>query len=197
MKDTLLYDDKTLFSQIADGQEPAFRIFFDRYKTKLYYFILNITKTSAEAEELVQDVFLRLWVSRQALAEVVNPGAYLFVMGRNRALDHIKKEAGDKVMKAHFSRQNGDTNFTEEQLELKESRRLLEEGIRKLPSQQQKVYRLSREGGLSREDIAAQLNISPNTVKNHLADALSAIRRYMKDKNRIILFLLLTPIVGN
>jgi len=192
----VLLSDKELFSQIALGDEPSFRIFFDRYKVKLYYFVLHIVKLPAETEEIVQDVFLRLWISRDVLADVNNPGTYIFVMARNRSLDHLKKAAADKQMRAVVVNFQSDKNFTEEDRAVKETRQLLEKAIHKLPVQQQKVYRLSREAGLNRAEVAEQLNISPNTVRNHLSDALSNIRNYMQDNDAILLLILLTPVLG-
>lgn len=192
----VMLSDKDLFSQIALGDEPSFRVFFDRYKVKLYYFVLHIVKSSAETEEVVQDVFLRLWISRDVLAGVNNPGTYIFVMARNRSLDYLKNAVHDKRMKAMVADFQTDKNFTEEDTALNETRQLLEKAIRNLPGQQQKIYRLSREAGLTRTEIADQLNISPNTVRNHLADALSSIRNYMKDNDAIILLILLTPVLG-
>lgn len=198
MEASLLYDDKALFARIALDEEQAFRLFFERYKEKVYYFILTMVKSPAETEELVQDVFLRLWVSRQGLAAVDNPGTYLMVMARNRSLDHIKRSAHDRQMKQHLSGKEQNSNYTEQDLDLKQSRQLLEQAISKLSPQQQKVYRLSREAGLNRDQIAEQLGIAPNTVKNHLAEALAAIRTYMQGRDGAILFLILTtPIPGS
>jgi len=189
------YDDKTLFSQIAEGAEPAFRILFDRYKAKIYYFILGIIKSSADTEELVQDVFFRLWISRHALAEVENPSTYLFVMARNRSLDHLKKITADRRLKNELiAKGEPDVNLTEQEFFFRESRKILEQAVHDLPAQQQKVYRLSREAGLSREQIADQLGISPNTVKNHLADAMAALRTAMQGIDPIVLLILLTPL---
>ncbi|MEP7376096.1 MAG: RNA polymerase sigma-70 factor [Chitinophagaceae bacterium] len=192
------YSERELFQQIAAGSEPAFRIIFDRYKLKLYYFIQHIVKSSSETEELLQDVFLRLWVSRESLANVEAPATYLFVSARNGALNHIQKKVSERKMINQLTNAaQEEYNIIEEELSFKESRQLVEEAISKLSPQQQKVYRLSKEAGLSRDEIAAQLGISPNTVKNHLADAMLSIRTYMKDHSEIILLILLSNAYAN
>src|SRR5690242_7953989 len=90
-----LYDEKLLFQQIAEGDETAFRSIFDLYKIRLYHFIFKMTKSATTAEELVQEVFMKLWVSRNSLSAVESPSAYIFVIARNRTVDHLRKVANE------------------------------------------------------------------------------------------------------
>lgn len=170
-----------MFTQIATGDEKAFRTLFDWYKTKIYFFILHIVDTEAEAEELVQEVFLRLWVSRQALTNVDNANSYLFVMARNRSLDHIQRVAAERKLKQQLHQQQEPfANTTEEDVDFAQSKQLVAAAVSQLPKQQELVFRLSKEQGLSRQQIAAQLNISENTVRNHLSEAMKFIKNYLQ-----------------
>lgn len=173
-------DNKELFRQIAAGNELAFRYLFDNYNERLFFFILRLVEAPAVAEDLVHDVFLRVWVSRQSLAGVDNPDAYLFTIARNRCLDHFKKRSEEWEMQAQLQKnQANTTNDTEERIEMNEGRQRVEQAVGRLPKQQQLVFRLSRQDGLSRDQIASHLNISSHTVKNHLREALKTLRGFL------------------
>jgi RNA polymerase sigma-70 factor (family 1) len=185
--------DKDIFIRISKGDEKAFRYLFDQYKTRVYYFILRLVRSEEVAEELTQDVFMRIWISRHTLTEVDNPGSYLFVTARNRSLDHLRNQKIEKGMIQSLEKKMGDgtVNTTEEVILYNETNRILQEAVRLLPEQQRTVYRLARLEGLSREEIAERLGISPNTVKNHLSSAIKTVKNYL-DEHRamIILFLI-------
>ena len=181
-------NDEQLFVRIAGGDEKAFRAFFYRYNTKVYSFILHIVKSTAETEELTQDVFLRLWVSRKLLGSVDNAGNYLFVMARNRSLDHLEKRVAEKNMKQRLTTllpyQSDSVN---EDILYRQSRELIAKAVMRLPAQQRRIYCLSKELGLTRQEIAARLSISPNTVKNHLQVAVKSIQQYLRQEERTVL----------
>ena len=178
-----LYGDVALFSEIALGNEDAFDIFFYRYNTKVYYFILHIVKDSAAAEELIHDVFLKLWLNRKGLQAIENPGNYLFVVAKNHSLHYLEKPAVKRQPLEAVSLP--DKSNPEEQLLLKESLALIAEAVRELPDQQRLVFQLSSQQGLSRDEIALKLNVSPHTVKNHLGSARKSIQQYMQAHGKI------------
>jgi RNA polymerase sigma-70 factor (family 1) len=180
------YTDSDLFKQISHGDEIAFRRVFDLYKNKLYFFVLHIVGQEAASEEIVQDIFLRLWISRQTLGGVSNPDSYIFVIARNRSLDYIQQAAKERRMKNVVTRTIAfGENTTEEDINLNESKRLIEAAISKLPQQQARVFRLSKEQGLKRIEIAEALHISENTVKNHLGEAIRFIKKYLQEHGDI------------
>jgi len=186
-----LYDNKLLFAKISEGDEESFRLFFDLYKKRLFRFIKNITKSGDIAEELVHDVFLKIWQEQKKLQEVDHPETFVWVIAKNKALSHLRKVARDTRLidevAINMSAVHNDTN---ELIEANESHRLIEASIQTLSPQQQQVYWLSRRDGLSHEQIAAKLNISKNTVNNHLTAALKQIRAYLISYNRELLLLL-------
>jgi RNA polymerase sigma-70 factor (family 1) len=181
-----LHTDPDLFKRLSQGDELAFRQVFEWYRTKLYFFVLHIVGQEAVAEELVQEIFLRLWVSRATLAGVSNQDSYLFVIAKNRALDHIRQAARERSMKKELIRTMVlDELTTEEDIDLNESKRLIEAAISKLPEQQGRVFRLSKEQGLKRSEIAQTLNISEHTVKKHLGEAIRFIKKYLREHGDI------------
>lgn len=180
------HTDNELFAAIAKDNEQAFEHFFFRYNTKVYYFILHIVGSEAIAEELTQDVFLQLWLKRPVLSEICNPGNYLFVIAKNRSLDQLDKMAHERKLKEHeLLKEPSFSAEADEKILYTESLSLLVLAVKSLPVQQQVVYQLSREYGLSRNDIADKLQISPNTVKNHLGAAIRNIQKYLALNNKL------------
>jgi RNA polymerase sigma-70 factor (family 1) len=150
---------------------------------------LHITEEEAEAEELTQDVFLKIWSGRHLLRDVENADGYLFVMARNASLDAIQKRTSESNMRIHLQTRNPSSeNSTELEIDLNETGKLLEQAVRNLPPQQETIYRLSKEEGLTRQEIASRLHISENTVRNHLAAAIQSIKAWLKSHDRLVMF---------
>ncbi|MEO6452536.1 MAG: RNA polymerase sigma-70 factor [Ginsengibacter sp.] len=182
MPENFRHDIKNLLLQVGEANEFAFRAIFDFYKERFYAVSLKMTHSTDIAEEIVQEVFISLWVNQRKVAAAENPEGYLFAMLHNSIYTHFRKLALEKTMKKKIREQSTDIEASpvEDILSEKENNRLLETVISRLPCQQQMVYKLSRQQGFTREEIAAQLQISPHTVKNHLQEAVRFIRRYYK-----------------
>lgn len=169
--------EKELLQRISEGDEIAFRKLYDLYKERFYAAALKMTRSPDTAEEIVQEVFVSLWMRRTALLNIENPTSYLFTIVYNSISAHFKKLALEKMMKQKVSERMPEGEcLTEDRLIEKENTQLLQHIIDALPPQQQLIYHLSKEEGLSREEIASRLQISPNTVKNHLLKACKYIR---------------------
>jgi RNA polymerase sigma-70 factor (family 1) len=175
------YDETYLFRQIAESNEVAFRKVVHHYYPKLLTFITKITKTAHTAEELVQEVFLKLWMKRESIQHD-NLGGWLHTVAANLAYNYLRRAAMEGEIVGYLRNSQPDyTHAIETNLDLKESEMLISKAISQLPPQQQIIYKLSKEEGLSRDEIAKQLNISPNTVKNHLLKAIISIKDFMKN----------------
>jgi RNA polymerase sigma-70 factor (family 1) len=187
-----LFDEKMLFQKISEGNEESFKIFFDRYKNRLFRFIKNITKSGDVAEELMHDVFLKIWTEKQSLAIVENPEVFIFVIAKNKALSHLRKIAREgrllEEVALNMLAFHDDTN---ELVEANDSNRLIQDAVKSLSPQQQRIYDMSRNEGLSHDQIADVLQISKSTVNNHLTTAMKQIRVYLLAHNREILMLFL------
>ena len=183
----LSYSDVALFSEMALGNEDAFDVFFYRYNTKAYYFILHIVKDEEIAEELVHDVFLKIWLNREGLQHIENPGNYLFVAAKHHSLNQLDKAATERRNRRPLDKQAiPDESDPEEQLSYKESMALMARAVQELPEQQRLVFHLSKDQGLSRDEIAVRLNVSPHTVKNQLGTARKSIQQYMQAHGKIV-----------
>lgn len=172
--------EKALFALIAAGDETAFRAFFERYREKVYAATLHLGKSRLIAEELTQEVFISIWVSRGSLARVDDPVAYLYRIVYNKFNSFLRKQANEvRILAAYRQTHPAISNQTEETILLNESRAILDKAIENLSPQKKTIYRMSREQGMSYVEIARALGVSPNTVKNHLAEATRLIRQHM------------------
>jgi RNA polymerase sigma-70 factor (family 1) len=184
-------DLRTLFTRLSSGDEQAFTELFHHYTRKLYPFLIQKLRSEALAEELLQDIFLRLWVYRQKLAGLESPEGYLFRMAANRVQDHFR----DLHLRQSLlqNAQSGDTAdwHPEPAMDLDAARRILAEGVERLPEQRRKVYEL-KQAGLPYEEIATQLQISTNTVKNQIVHANRFLLEFLRDRGLAVLLLILS-----
>ncbi|SIO55120.1 RNA polymerase sigma-70 factor [Chitinophaga niabensis] len=174
-------NERELLASVARADERAFEKIVHHYYPRLLPFVINITKTKYAAEEIVQEVFLRLWQHRHEHERIYNLSSWLFTIASNLSLTYIKRAALEgKLLKLIQLSQAESTLDAEERLNWKESGLLIHEAVQRLPPQQQLIYQLSRQEGLSNPEIAERLKLSPNTVKNHLVKAIQSIRVFIR-----------------
>lgn len=180
-----LYDERTLLLKVAEGDERAFRALFEQYHRLLATYIMRITRSQELTEEIVQDVFLKIWMSRETLSEIQDLQAYLYIVSKNHALNGLKKIARERIT---FS--DTDWNLLEKSFIQAESEEpihygLIDEAIDRLPPRQQTVYLLSRHERKKYTEIADQLSLSRETVKKYLQLATESISTYILDKVKV------------
>lgn len=174
------YTDRELLQQVAGGDTTAFRQLFDLYKIRLFSFVLQMTHSRVDAEEIVQDVFAKLWEGRANLTGVEYPGKYIYTIARNKTLNHLTKLARDRrLLQQLWVNVSQSDNTTEAILQAQESQQLIREAISRLSLQWQTIFYLSREQGLNHEEIAARLGLSKSRVKNILVEILKHVRDYL------------------
>ena len=189
LSDCSLYDEKALLIEIAAGDDRAFRKLYDLYKERFYSLALKMTRSDEVAQDIVQDVFLSIWNRRKCLAEVDRPYSYFFTAVYRRIYQHYRTIALERKLSRVVPFVNESVNTTDEMVLARESGELISRAIAKLPPRQRLVFKLTKQEGLSREDVARRLQVSPNTVKNHLADALKFIRAFLRNTNYIFLII--------
>ena len=173
--------DQELIRLLANGHEPAFRKLFDTWNKRLFTFAHGMTKSAADAEEIVQECFTRLWLRRSELPPIEHPGQYLYKMVRNRTLDHLRKVSREqKLIDQVWSTLPQEDHSLEELLRTKEYQQLIDDALSQLPEQKQTIYRLSRENELSHEEIASITGLSKSRVNNILVETLKLIRVYLE-----------------
>lgn len=170
-------DEKSLLEQFVTGDHAAFRELFMRYHLKVHYFVLGLVKSERDAEDLTQDIFLKLWTHRTRLTEVRTFGPYLYVLAKHTVFNYIESrminlEDIQKVREDNV--QFSETPY--EELVAKDLRLLVDMIVETMPQQRKKIYRMSRNEGLSNTEIAEKLQITKKTVENHLNLALKELR---------------------
>ena len=174
-----------LFQRIANGDEAAFRIFFDAYRISLFTFAYEFTRSSTDAEDLVQEVFIKVWKNRTRLADLDEPLYYIFAMARNRIFDYLKITARDKKRLEEIWRRiqvNNEDPYLH--VIMREETEVIDKAINCLPVNKAKVLRMSREQGMSHSQIAEAVGLSKSRIKNIIVESLKLIRNYL-DKNAI------------
>lgn len=173
-----VYNEKELLQLLAAGDEHAFRRLFDAFRDKIYFYIFRMTESRQTAEDVLQDVFLKLWQERTQLHKIDNLNAWIYRLALNRTINGMKRVARETLILAELGRpiNTPDVPATDDRLIQLELKKMLDLAVEKLPAQQKKVFHLSRVEGLKHKEIASQLNISPFTVKKHMQQALHFIR---------------------
>lgn len=182
------HTDKELFNLIATGDHDAFTTFLERHRNNIFSHAMVFLKNAFEAQDVVQEVFLSLWKSRETLSTVDNPENYLFIMTRNRIVSGFRKKLPLQELDSIDQLQEAADPKPDHQLELKELGALIQLAVDHMPPQRKLVYELSKKRGLKHEEIAEQLNISPNTVKVHMVQALAFIRQFIRNWTIILVF---------
>ncbi|MDB5231566.1 MAG: hypothetical protein JWN76_2371 [Chitinophagaceae bacterium] len=184
--------EKELMLRISGGDHHAFTQLFDSYHHALGAFIFGITKSHELSEEIVLDVFLKIWMTREALVEVKNFKAYIFIVARNAAVSALRKIITERTRQTEWK--NDPAAIPAEAMEDKEAwLSVIDEAINQLSPQRKKIYFMSREKGLKYEEIATQLGISKLTVRAHIQQSIAFIARFLRTRinNGLILFIIL------
>lgn len=167
-----------------------FKCIFDTYKNRVYGYVLAVAHSAYTAEEITQEIFLKLWLCRDMLGQVGNLEGYLFTIARHKTLNHLRKAATDaRLLRELQSMMRPSANNVEEYATSADYDHILQEAVALLSPQRRQVYQLSRVQGLNHEEIAVHLQLSRNTVKNHLVEALRFIRGYLGRNGGVLLCL--------
>ncbi len=181
-----LSDERVLLEKIAGGDEDAFRVLFNAYRNLVYTYALRILQSKDAAEDVVQDVFLKLWLKKHDLPEISVVDAYLPIVTRNHILKILRRKGIEtQTLGAAGQHPNDYHNETQDLIEYNDTKRILEHAIDKLPPRQQMVYRLCHREGLSYDEAALRLGISSLTVKTHMQQALRSIRHFLKNNTDV------------
>jgi RNA polymerase sigma-70 factor (ECF subfamily) len=184
-----------LLAAIAEGDEAAFKVLFEMYREKLFRYMLKITKSTKIAEEIVLDVFLKLWMGRELLKEIKDLDAFLYRVAYNKAIDFFRMAARERKLKKviHEKMENSSEKEADHRILDNEYQLIVEKAIAQLSPQRRLIFNLSRIEGLSHEEIAQQLQLSKNTVRNTIAETLKSIRHYLQQAgiNSTVLLLVL------
>lgn len=190
---TGIYDpseERALFDRLAEGDEEAFTRVYQHFMRLLSGAILQLVKTEQDAAEVLQEAFLRVWLNRDKIPGIENPGGWVRRIVINECYRLLKKNG--LRARVHNAMQN-DTQMNapshlnaEHRLGLNETSNLIEDALKELSPRQHTIYKLNREQGKRVPEIAGQLNLSPDYVKKTLATALEKIRKKLRAAGKIL-----------
>jgi RNA polymerase sigma-70 factor (family 1) len=182
-----LQRNRALFQRIARSDARAFAEFYEVYAVKLALYVSRFLGSELWAEEIVQDTFLKLWSVRETVGELEYPASFVYRMVANRTKDHLKRRGHEVKLQQHLLHrlQHANTNATEELVDYQMGEQLFRKAIQQLPPQRALVFKMRHEQGMSYEEIATELGLSKNTIRNLLNLALQNIRTYLSEHGDI------------
>lgn len=176
------YDEASVLLAMAQGDETDFVQIFRNYQDHIFKVAYQFVKSQALAEEVVQDIFLKVWEKRADLTDLDSFRNWLFIVSRNYLYNYMQRMALDKSVRKRWMTEHPlYENSSDYSLREAKFSEFLSGIISSLPAQQQRVFRLAREEYLSYAEIAQRLSISPNTVRIHMSRALASIRKSLKE----------------
>jgi RNA polymerase sigma-70 factor (ECF subfamily) len=174
------YEEATLIKLLANDSEYAFQLLYDRHRNRIYKLSTRFLKSPILAQEVVQDVFLKLWMTRREINSNKPLEAWLFTVARNTLINRFKKlssewnELTNYINKASITEENTDSRVLTAEL-----KHHINSAINQLPEKQKQVYQLAKVEGYTYNEIATRMQISPLTVKTHLTRAVESIRAFL------------------
>lgn len=169
--------EKQLITGLTQGDRRAFDVIYYMYVRRLSAFALAYVRNQEDAEELVEDVFISLWANRAAIRNTSTIKPLLFTSLRNKIIDYYKKRVKSPLYEDYVELNNNSGYSTSaEPMEYEEFEKIVMGEISRLPLTQEKIVRLSKIDGLSHSEIASQLGISMNTVRNMLSVGLRQLK---------------------
>ena len=178
---TETYHEQTVLVKLQQGDSDAFLALYNHYHSALYHYILRFVKSPAIAEDVLQDVFLKIWEIKDRINPELSFKAYLYRICRNSVFKLLKKMAVDESLRIEVMQQltqsvaDADLKLLWQQYES-----ILQTAINNLSPQRQKVFRLCREEGKTYDQVANELGISRNTVKEHMVLAMKLIKEHFE-----------------
>lgn len=180
MSVTNIHNDKQLLQLVAQGDGPAFAELMERYHAPAFRVVMKLLQDRWAAEDVVQDIFLKVWLSRETLPEVENFHGWLLTLATHKVYDQVRRYQRES---AHLQRWQKELNITADTAmsagrPVSDFEELVTQAMARLSPKQQRVFTYIKKEGYSRQETAAIMNISPETVKTHLEQAMRTIRAY-------------------
>jgi RNA polymerase sigma-70 factor (ECF subfamily) len=173
-----------LRGQLGRGDEAAFERIFRRLSEPVFRFVCGMTQDEALAHDITQDTFAKLWSIRDRMDAVDSLRAYVFQMARNRVYNHQRDQQVRRDNEEHLRDAHPDASppSPDKTLDADMLRSLLEQWIGELPDRQREALALRRQENLTHDEIAEIMDISPNTVNNHIVRAMKALRSRLRER---------------
>jgi len=181
------FDEKAILNKVADGDEDAFRQLVYHYSNHLAGYLNKFTRSRFKTEEIMQDVFLQIWLTRDALSKVSKFPNFLFLIAKNHALNSLRSLLREQKRMNKWQMENMNESESPLSEGFNPDMTVIEQAIRQVPSQQKKVWLASRRDGKKYHQIAQEMNLSRETVKKYIQFANASILRFLQKHMEFIL----------
>jgi len=173
-----LHTEKELLEKLKEGDTFAFEVLFYKYRNKIKGFATKLVPTQIDPDEIVQEVFVKIWLKKECIDPEKNFQSYLFSIAKNLVLDHLKSAVNRKLyfVEEHFQQDLISEEDAEIQFSADTEERMLSL-IQQIPERRREIFCLSRFDGLSYKQIADKLNITENTVDSQIRNSLTFLRK--------------------
>lgn len=179
-----------MIASLKRGSVKAFDALYELYYRRIYGYCLNFTKSRKDTEDIVQEIFIKLWIARNDIQADETLANYIFSIAKNKLISRLRSNIASPHYEDYLDYCETLGREDNSIIEYREFARFVEEGIKRLPPVQQRIVRLSKFASMSNRDIARLFGISDQTVKNQLVMGLKRIRSYLDSKELIIIAIL-------
>ena len=177
-------DEKYILLDLIEGSELAFEKIYRLYSARLFGRLLKLVKSEQQAEEILQDVFLKIWELRRSIDPEKSFRSFLFKIAENKVHDFFRKVTRDKNLESQLTVfATADYSVIEPFLSGDENLKILQKAVEGLPPQRQQIFRLCKLEGKSYKEVSELLGISVSTISDHIVKGTKSIRDYFDNKN--------------
>lgn len=191
MKAVIVLPEKELINRVKSGDQDAFEALYKSYSRKLTYRLLHLLKSEELAQDILQDVFLKVWEVRDRLDPELSFGAFLYTIASNYCKKSFRKALLDQAYHHHNAFEEAYSPI-EWQLDKKDAKSILESALQKLTPRQKEVFTLHKIEGHSYSEISEQLGISPNTINQLLQQANKQLKAGLIGQSLLLAAILLS-----
>ena len=175
-------------NELTKSNESSLEILFNYYYPRLYHFSKTFLKIETGIDDILQEVFLKVWQNRKKITSASTFNAYIFTITRNLLLNELRSRLNDQKIKDKIQQLSVAKEYESfEEVEYNDLKAKIEEIVDELPARRKEVFILSRKEGLSHKEIAEKLSISPKTVEFHITQSVSYLKKKFKELGLVAL----------
>jgi RNA polymerase sigma-70 factor (ECF subfamily) len=164
---------------LISGCRSSFERLYMCYRDRVYFYVLKMTKSEELAKEIVQDVFVKVWINREKVDPAYNFSSFVFKVARNHSINVLKRLTYEKMAKERIAKSSvSHITNTEDKVVFNEYMDIMDKAVGELPPRRKSIFEMSRNKGISHDEIAGIMGISKNTVKSQLVKATKSIKNY-------------------
>ena len=171
-----------LIKRLKQEDKSAIDTLFNYYYPRLYNFSKSILKVDDEIDDILQDVFFKIWMNRQKISNPETFNSYIFTITKNSVLNLIRSRINSQKFKDEMYRKSVSGEYITQNLyEFEQVKSSIDKLVAQLPEKRQQVFLLSRNEGLSNKEIAQKMNISEKTVEDHITHSIKTLKKSMTE----------------